>query len=81
MNDNYSRRTFLSRSGCAAAIATGALQASELPAGQEGKKIKVAQIGVGHAHAAGEGEAVRRVARGVARRAALVMGCWWPVLL
>ena len=60
MSDNYSRRTFLSRSGCAAAMATGAMQGPALRGGQDGKKIRVAQIGVGHAHAAGKMQAYRQ---------------------
>ncbi len=60
MSDNFSRRAFLSRSGCAAALATGAMQGSALRGGQDGKKIRVAQIGVGHAHAAGKMQAYRQ---------------------
>ncbi|MEE3199225.1 MAG: gfo/Idh/MocA family oxidoreductase, partial [Planctomycetota bacterium] len=60
MSDNYSRRTFLSRSGCAAAIATSAMQGSALAGGLQGKKIRVAQLGVGHAHAAGKMQAYRQ---------------------
>ena len=61
MSDLFSRRAFLSRSGQATAVAAGAMTSPGRAAGQaaEKKKIRIAQLGVGHAHAAGKMQAYR----------------------
>ncbi|MCH2580366.1 MAG: Gfo/Idh/MocA family oxidoreductase, partial [Planctomycetes bacterium] len=61
MSDLFSRRAFLSRSGQATAVAAGAMTSPGRAAGQAAgkKKIRIAQLGVGHAHAAGKMQAYR----------------------
>ena len=62
MSDLFSRRAFLSRSGQATAVAAGAMTSPGRAAGQAAgkKKIRIAQLGVGHAHAAGKMQAYRQ---------------------
>ena len=62
MSDLFSRRAFLSRSGQATAVAAGAMASPGRAAGQAAgkKKIRIAQLGVGHAHAAGKMQAYRQ---------------------
>lgn len=62
MSDLFSRRIFLSRSGQVTAAAAGAMAAPGLASGPpaDGKRIRIAQLGVGHAHAAGKMHAYRQ---------------------
>lgn len=62
MSKEFSRRAFLSRSSQATVAAAGAMASADEAAGQGAgkKKIRIAQIGVGHAHAAGKMQAYRQ---------------------
>lgn len=69
MNQSSTRRGFLEHAGRSAAASAAAtawsairLEAAEnaSPAGRRGKRIKVGQIGVGHAHAEGKMNALRK---------------------